>query len=95
MKKETRIIVYETIECPEGSEYTAYVVLRGALAVEHVGLVVGGRQALEEFLAGSELGRGVRIRARLNELSCVGTHEITAYEDFIKHFFTEVYKLLC
>lgn len=95
MKKESRIMVYERIVCPEGSEYIAYVVLRGALAVEHVGFVAGGQQALEELLVKTESCRGVRIRVTLNELSHVGTHEITVYEDFIKDFFAEVYKLLC
>ncbi|MEM0015232.1 MAG: hypothetical protein QXS42_04540 [Zestosphaera sp.] len=95
MKKEIRVMVYETFRCPEGNEYTAYVILRGTLSVEHVGFIDGGQRALDEFLAGPGLGRGVRLRVRLDAISQADVEGLRVYEDFIKRFFAEVYKLLC
>ncbi len=95
MKRESRIMVFELIKCPEGGEYVAYVIFRGALSVEHVGLINGGQDELERFLVESSLGKEVRLKTRFSGLAGIAAQGLLDYADFVKRFFDEVYKLLC
>lgn len=95
MKKEARVLVYELMRCGDGREYVTYLIMRGALSVEHVGLLEGDEESLSRFISKSSVGKSVRVVARLEELEKVGVSGLGEYSSFIKKFFMEVYKLLC
>jgi len=95
LKREARALVYELMRCPDGREYVVYLIMRGALSVEHVGLLEGGEDSLNRFVSESSFGRSVRVVARIEELEMKGLSSLLAYGEFIKRFFMEVYKLLC
>ena len=95
MKKEARLLVYEFIRCDDGREYIAYLIMRGALSVEHVGLLEDGEESLTKFVSESSIGKSVRIVTRVEELEKTGVSGLVGYSEFIKKFFMEVYKLLC
>jgi len=95
LKKEARVLVYELMRCSDGREYVAYLIMRGALSVEHVGLLEGGLDSLNKFVSESSFGRSVRAVVRVEELGLRGLSSLLIYGGFIKKFFMEVYKLLC
>jgi hypothetical protein len=95
LKREARVLVYELMRCSDGREYVAYLIMRGALSVEHVGLLEGGEDSLSKFVSESGLGRSVRVVTRFEELGVKGLSSLLEYGEFIKRFFMEVYKLLC
>ncbi|MFN3268407.1 MAG: hypothetical protein ACK416_04015 [Zestosphaera sp.] len=67
LKKEARVLVYELMMCRDGREYVAYLIMRGAFSVEHVGLLEGGSDSLTRFISGSGIGRSVRVVKRVEE----------------------------
>ncbi|MGC8975100.1 MAG: hypothetical protein ACP5KB_02745 [Thermoprotei archaeon] len=95
MKKEVRVLVYELMRCGDGREYVTYLIMRGALSVEHVGMLEGGEESLSKFISESSAGKSIRVVTRLKELEKVGVSGLGEYSSFIKKFFMEVYKLLC
>ncbi|MEO3993319.1 MAG: hypothetical protein QN229_03290 [Desulfurococcaceae archaeon TW002] len=95
MKKEARVLVYELMRCRDGKEYVAYLIMRGAFSVEHVGLLEGGSDSLTRFISGSSIGRSVRVVTRVEELGKTSSGGLVEYIEFIKKFFMEVYKLMC
>lgn len=86
--------MYELMKCRDGREYVAYLIMRGAFSVEHVGLLEDGVESLNKFISESSVGRGVRVVSRVEELE-KSLSALAEYSGFIKKFFMEVYKLVC
>lgn len=95
LKRETRVLVYELMKCRDGREYVAYLIMRGAFSVEHVGLLEDGVESLNRFISESSASMGVRVVTRFEELEEKGLSTLAEYSGFIKKFFMEVYKLVC